>query len=91
MVRLVRSEVSQREVARRYKVSVSTVSNWVKHSAGQRLDRVDFADSKPGRAWNRTPKRMEQRIISLRAKLRDHSILGEYGARAISSSSRERG
>ncbi len=83
MVRLVRSGVSQREVARRYKVSVSTVSNWVKHSAGQRLDRVDFADSKPGRAWNRTPKRMEQRIISLRAKLRDHSILGEYGARAI--------
>ena len=72
-----------REVARQFKVDVSTVSLWVKRSAGERLDRFSFADSKPGRAWNRTGEPLEQRILQTRAWLREHSVLGEYGADAI--------
>jgi hypothetical protein len=49
------------------------------------LDRVDFSDRAPGcpRGWNRTPVAVEQRIVELRKSLREDSILGEYGARAI--------
>jgi hypothetical protein len=47
------------------------------------LDRFDFADGKPGRAWNRTPIGLEARIVQLRKSLQKSSILGEYGARAI--------
>jgi hypothetical protein len=49
------------------------------------LNRVDFSDRAPGcpRGWNRTPAAVEQRIVALRKTLREDSILGEYGARAI--------
>ena len=50
---------------------------------GTRLDRVAFANRKPGRASNRTPPRLEQRILSTRGALRDKSVLGEYGPDAI--------
>jgi len=70
-------------VARQFGVSVSTVSWWVSRSAGQRLDRVSFADLKRGRAWNRIEPAMEQRILQMRAYLREQSVLGEYGADAI--------
>ena len=83
MVRLVRSGQSQRAVAKRFGVSVNTVSVWVERSAGQRLDRCSFADGKPGRASNRTDARLEGRIVGLREQLRA-SVLGEYGAEAIS-------
>jgi hypothetical protein len=61
------------------------VSFWVARAKGHRLDRVDFADRKPGcaRGWNRTAIRIEQRIVELRRSLREESVLGEYGARAI--------
>lgn len=72
-----------REVARIFEVDVSTVSLWVERSAGERLDRFSFTDSKPGRAWNRTAGPLEQRILQTRAWLREHSVLGEYGADAI--------
>ena len=71
-----------RAVARELGVDVSTVSYWVKHAAGQRLDRVAFANRKPGRAWNRTKIAVEQQIIGLRSKLRA-GVLGEWGADAI--------
>lgn len=64
-------------------MDVSTVSFWVARSAGQRLDRFSFADDKRGRAWNRTEAAMEQRILQMRAYLREQSVLGEYGADAI--------
>jgi hypothetical protein len=82
MVRLVRSGKSMRAVASQFHVDVSSVSVWVQRAAGRRLDRVDFADHKPGRAWNRTAFAMEQRIATLRGELRE-SVLGEHGARAI--------
>lgn len=72
-----------REVARKFKVDVSTVSLWMKRSSGERLDRFSFAGFKPGRAWNRTAGAFEQRILQTRAWLREHSALGEYGADAI--------
>lgn len=63
--------------------SVPAVSRWVERAGDQRLDRVDFADRKPGRAWNRTAATLERRILGCRRWLKDESVLGEYGARAI--------
>jgi len=63
-------------------VPVSTVAFWVARAQGHRLDRVDFSDEKPGRAWNRICPEVEQRIAELRIDL-GKSVLGEYGAKAI--------
>jgi len=85
MVRLVRSGKSMHSIAAQLHVDPSTVSFWVARAKGHRLDRVDFSDRKPGcaRGWNRTAIRIEQRIVELRRSLREESVLGEYGARAI--------
>ena len=64
-------------------VSVGTAAYWVAHARGKRIDRVGFANRKPGRAWNRTPAAVEQHILSVRTALREHSVLGEYGLDAI--------
>ena len=72
-----------RAVAAQFKTSVCTVSRWVNRAADERLDRAEFSDRKPGHAWNRTRSLVEQRIVELRRSLREESILGEYGARAI--------
>ena len=45
---------------------------------------LDAFFDEPGRAANRTPVRLERRILSTRRALREHSILGEYGLDAIS-------
>lgn len=82
MVRLVRTGRSMRWVASKFNVDPSTVWLWVNRAAGQRLDRVEFAARKPGRAWNRTAAEVERRIIEQRKALRD-SVLGECGAKAI--------
>lgn len=83
MVRLVRLGKSMHAVAARLHVDPSTVSFWVARAQGHRLDRVDFSDHQPGRAWNRTASSVEQRIVEPRRGLREDSVLGEYGARAI--------
>jgi len=83
MVRLVRQGRSMHAVAARFRTSVCTVSRWVERAADHRLDRVDFSDHKSGRAWNRVAAHVEQRIVELRTSLREASVLGEYGARAI--------
>lgn len=85
MVRAVRGGEGLRSVARRFAVSVSTVSRWVEHAHGKALERVSFTDRKPGRAWNRTPARVEARILQTRTQLRQHSVLGEYGGDAIAA------
>ena len=64
-------------------VSVGTAAHWVAHARGKRIDRVAFANGKPGRAWNRTPAALEKHILSVRTALREHSVLGEYGPDAI--------
>ena len=74
-----------RVVARRFAVSVGTVSRWVERAQGQSLARVAFADRKPGRAWNRTAGSVETQILRTRTDLRKRSVLGEYGAEAIAA------
>jgi hypothetical protein len=74
-----------RSVAAQFGVSVGKVAFWVERAEGKRLDRVDFIDRAPGCsvAWNRLDATVEQRVLELRRQLREHSILGEYGAEAI--------
>jgi hypothetical protein len=74
--------MSLRATADEVGVGKSTVERWVARARGQRLDRVDVSDQKPGRAWNRMTPAVEERIVELRIELRK-SVLGEYGARAI--------
>lgn len=83
IVRAARAGESLRAIAARFRVSVGTVSYWVAHAEGKRLDRVCFDNRPPGRAWNRTGAQLETSIVSIRATLREHSILGEYGGDAI--------
>jgi transposase-like protein len=85
MVSAVRSGVGVCEVARRFGVSPAQVTFWVKRAAGRRLDRVDFADRLPGprRSPYRVAPTVEEQILKLRRALREHSVLGEYGADAI--------
>lgn len=70
-------------VARQFHVSASMVCRWVGRVRGKRLDRAGFANCKPGRAWNRTATELENHILGVRRELRESSVLGEYGARAI--------
>jgi hypothetical protein len=90
MVQAVRAGRGIRATARAFRVGVSTVQYWVARSAGQRLDRVDFDNRRPGRAANRMPCRVERRVLTVRAQLRK-SVLGEYGATAIGAVLREAG
>jgi len=70
-------------VARQFHVSAAMVCRWVGRTRGKRLDRAAFANCKPGRAWNRTRVELERHILQMRQELRETSVLGEYGARAI--------
>ena len=90
MVEAVRSGQSQRQVAKVFGVSAATVAHWVAQAGGARIDRVGLANRKPGRAWNRTSARVEQRIVRTRRELRNKSVLGEYGADAIGLALRAR-
>lgn len=70
-------------VARQFHSSPATVWLWVERARGKRLDRAGFSSAQPGRAWNRTATQLESRILEVRQELRERSVLGEYGARAI--------
>jgi len=83
LVQAVRAGRSLRSASREFGVSVSTAAYWVARARGKRVDRVRFESRKTGRAWNRTPRDMEQRILSVRNALRKESVLGEYGLDAI--------
>jgi hypothetical protein len=84
MVAAVRAGESRRAVARRFRVALSTVQYWLTRAGGERLDRVDWTDhpSVPHRV-RRTEEALEERILAIRRRLREDSILGEYGAVAI--------
>ncbi len=83
MVALARRGKSMRHVARRFGVSLCTVQRWVEWAGGERLDRVEFGGKPPGRAANRTGSSVEDRVLSVRKRLKEHSDLGEFGAAAI--------
>jgi transposase len=82
MVKAVRAGMSLRNAAAEFGFAKSSVGEWVTRALGHRLDRFDFGDTKPGRAWNRISVATERRIGELRVQLKA-SALGEYGARAI--------
>ena len=85
MVAMVRQGHSVREVARKFGVSPPTVQRWVDRADGTRLDRAGFQDlsSAPKKVANRVAPEVESKVLILRAHLRDHSALGEFGAAAI--------
>jgi len=85
----VRAGRSIRAVAAQFGVSVGAVAYWVAHARGRRLDRMSFANDKPGRPWNRISAKLESRILWVRASLRERSVLGEYGPDAIGLALRE--
>lgn len=88
----VRRKVGQREVARRFGVSLCTVQRWVKRAEGQRLDRVDWSDySHAPRRTRRTDPAVERKVLRLRRWLKERSALGEYGAAAIWREMEQRG
>ncbi len=93
MVAAVRRGHSQRWVARRFGVSLSTVQFWLKRAQAKRLDRVDWSDREAGpqKPANRTSTEMEDLIITTRDELRQQSDLGEYGAEAVHRTLLERG
>lgn len=83
--------MSQRAVARRFRVSLSTVQRWVRRADDRRLDRVDFGAKPRGGPRLRTDRATEQLILALRRELREKSELGECGARAIHRTMQDRG
>lgn len=84
MVAAVRRAESLRTVARRFRVSVSTVHYWTERAKRKRLSRVDWQD-RSHRPDNiqRTKRSMENLVIRVRTELKNKSVLGEYGAEAI--------
>src|SRR3569832_2370654 len=78
MISLVRKGKSMRSVASQFGVSLHTVQRWVAHSAGQRLDRVDWSGARGGRRETQaTSSEVEGLVIGLRTQLRDHSDLNK--------------
>lgn len=84
MVAAVRRGTSQRAVADQFGVVLCTVQRWVARAKGRRLDRVDWSGlpTVPKRT-QRTDPAIEQRVLTIRRSLKNHSALGEYGATAI--------
>jgi hypothetical protein len=85
MVEMVRSGVSQREVARRFRVSLNTVQRWVARAGADSLKEVDWSARPAGCRVSprRTKLGVEHRILAVRKRLRTKSDLGECGAHAI--------
>jgi hypothetical protein len=89
MVRAVRAGRSVRDVAASFGVSLGALTYWIAQARGKRIDRMSFANRKPGCPWNRTPVEIEQHILRARTSLREASVLGEYGPDAIALALRE--
>src|SRR5262245_28094872 len=83
MVAAVRRGQPRRAVARRFGVSVATVTHWVRRAEGQRLDRIDWSDhsSVPHRT-RRTDTAVAELVLQTRLELA-HSDLGAVGADVI--------
>lgn len=76
---------SLRGAARRFGCSVRTAWVWVQRAAGQRLDRVDWADRPGGvrRGPGRTSRTVERRIVQARQRALHHGALGFHGPQAL--------
>src|SRR4051812_20315867 len=93
MVAAVRRKAPMREVARRFRVALSTVQTWVARAGERRLDRVDWSDRPDGppRPANRSTAELEDLVLTTRRALKDTSDLGEFGAAAIRRALVDRG
>jgi transposase len=93
MVAAVRRGLSMRRAAAQFGVALSTVQHRVAHAGTQRLDRVDWASRPrgPRQPANRSPRELEDLVLSLRRELKDTSDLGEFGAAAIRRTLQDRG
>lgn len=92
MVAAVRRGAPQRTVAEQFGVALCTVQRWVERASGRRLDRVDWSGLSPTpKRTRRTGQVIEQRVLTIRRWLKDHSVLGEYGAAAIQREMEARG
>lgn len=85
--------LSQRAVARRYRVSLRTVQRWVQRAGEQPLDRVEWEaqSRRPHHQPRLTQAEVQERILSLRVWLKKESPAGDYGAPAIRRSLLEEG
>lgn len=81
----VRGGMSSRAVARKHRVTLSTVQRWVARAGTLELNEVDWESRAPGcrSPALKTKHRMEQHVLRLRKQLQAKSDLGEYGAAAI--------
>ena len=71
-------------MARRHGVSLATVQLWLARAGDQPLDAVDWRDRPSVRhRTSRTGDATEELVLAARRTLREESVLGEYGARAI--------
>ena len=92
MVSQVREGMSQRAVARSFRVSLSTVQRWVVRAGDTPLAEVDWEARPAGCRVSprRTKACVEQRVLVIRKQLRTKSDLGEYGPQAIQRELQER-
>src|SRR5215217_967957 len=90
MVAAVRRGAPRRDVARHFRVALSTVQLWVARAGSQRLDRVDWADRPdgPARPANRASQELEDLVLTTRRELKE---TGEFGGRAIRHALEARG
>jgi hypothetical protein len=93
MVAAVRRKTPMREVARRFRVALSTVQLWVARAGDRRLDRVDWSDRPDGppRPVNRSTAEVEDLELTSRRELKDTRDLGEFGAASIRRALVDRG
>ena len=93
MVSQVRDGVSQRAVARSFRVSLSTVQRWVARAGDLPVGEVDWGARPAGCRVSprRTKAGVEQRVLVIRRQLRTKSDLGEYGPEAIQRELQQRG
>jgi len=76
MISEIRHGASQRQVAKKYGYHFSTVQYWIKRTAGQRLDRINWDDRPPiAKKVNRAPKTIEDKILDVRRNCERRVIL----------------
>ena len=85
MVALVRRGKAQREVARRFGVTLRTVQRWIDRAGEQPLACVNWKarSHAPRRVANKTHAVLEREACALRKRLATESALGFIGAQAI--------
>jgi putative transposase len=78
-------------VARAHDVGLATVQLWLARAGDHQLDQVVWGDrSSAPHTTTRSRRDVEELVLQIRRELRETSVLGEYGARAVRDALRER-